>query len=173
MLAEAGYPDGIQGVELLAASIAPHSELLAPAFQDQLKRTLGIESEIRVTERALLKDEQRNGTYQIVLDTYGHGLSDFSPRSNLWWRTGGSQNFSGYSNPEFDALLDQIDVELDDAVRGDLIAQAHAVLDENPPWYMIGYTFHLPMWKSYVKGIKLDDRAFTQWGRFETIWMDS
>ncbi|MEM7030461.1 MAG: ABC transporter substrate-binding protein [Chloroflexota bacterium] len=172
LLAEAGYPDGIQGVEILAASIAPHSELLAPAFQDQLKRNLGIEATIRVTERALLKDEQRNGTYDIVLDTYGHGLSDLSPRANLWWRTGGSQNFSGYSNPDFDAILDKIDVELDPETRAGLVADAQAMLDENPPWFMVGYTFHLPMWRNYVKGIELDNRAFTQWGRFETVWLD-
>ena len=172
LLAEAGYPDGIQGVELLAASIAPHAELLAPAFQDQLKRNLGIEATIRVTERALLKDEQRNGTFDLVLDTYGHGVSDISPRSNLWWKTGGSQNFSGYSNPDFDALLEQIDVELDSAKRADLIAQAQVQLDENPPWYLIGYTFHLPMWRNYVKGISLDNRLFTEWGRFETVWLD-
>ena len=172
LLAEAGYPDGIQGVELLAASIAPHSELLAPAFQDQLKRALNIESEIRVTERALLKDEQRNGNYQLVLDTYGHGVFDLSPRANLWWRSGGSQNFSGYANPEFDALLDQIDIELDAEKRAALIIQAHEILDQNPPWYLIGYTFHLPMWRNYVKGLALDNRIFTQWGRVETVWLD-
>ena len=172
LLAEAGYPDGIEGVELLAASIAPHAELLAPAFQDQLKRTLNIDSTIRVTERALLKEEQQNGTFDIVLDTYGHGVSDISPRANLWWRTDGSQNFSGYSNPDFDALLDQIDVELDPDKRAELIAEAQSVLDQDPPWYLIGYTFHLPMWRDYVHGVGLDNRLFTEWGRFETVWLD-
>ncbi|MBV7330676.1 twin-arginine translocation signal domain-containing protein [Chloroflexi bacterium TSY] len=172
LLAEAGYPDGIDDVELLAASVAPHSELLAPAFQDQLKRTLNINATIRVTERALLKDEQRNGNFQIVLDTYGHSVSDIAPRANLWWKTGGSQNFSGYSNPDFDALLEQIESELDVDSRAEMIAQAQAMLDENPPWYLIGYTFHLPMWRSYVKGVSLDNRLFTEWGRFETIWLD-
>lgn len=171
LLAEAGYPDGIEGVELLSASVAPHSELLAPAFQDQLKR-ININATIRVTERALLKDEQQNGNFQIVLDTYGHSLSDLSPRANLWWRTGGSQNFSSYSNPEFDALLDQIDVELDSEKRAELIAQAQDLLDQDPPWYLIGYTFHLPMWRSYVKGLELDNRLFAEWGRVETVWLD-
>lgn len=172
LLADAGYPDGIDDVELLAASVAPHSELLAPAFQDQLKRTLNINATIRVTERALLKDEQRNGNFQIVLDTYGHGVSDIAPRANQWWKTGGSQNFSGYSNPDFDALLEQIESELDVDARAAMIADAHAMLDENPPWYLIGYTFHLPMWRNYVKGISLDNRLFTEWGRFETLWLD-
>jgi ABC-type transport system substrate-binding protein len=172
LLAEAGYPDGIKDVELLAASIAPHAELLAPAFQDQLKRTLNIEVTIRVAERALLKEEQQNGNFQLVLDTYGHGVSDIAPRANLWWKTGGSQNFSGYSNAEFDALIEQIEVELDTAKRAELIAQAEDVLDQDPPWYLIGYTYHLPMWRSYVKGVDLENRLFAEWGRIETVWLD-
>jgi ABC-type transport system substrate-binding protein len=95
-----------------------------------------------------------------------------SPRANLWWRTGGSQNWSGYSNPAFDALLDQIDVEIDPAKRQDLINQAMDLLDQDAPWYLIGYTYHLPMWRNSVKGLFLDQRAFAEWGRMETAWLD-
>jgi ABC-type transport system substrate-binding protein len=170
LLAEAGYPDGIQGVELLAAA-GPQAELLAPAFQDMLQRNLGIQSEIRIIERSLLVEEEKAGNFDIVLDTKGHSLSDISPRANLWWRTGGSQNWGQYSNPEFDALLDQIDVEIDLEKRAELIAQAQEVLDQDPPWYLIGYTFHLPMWRTDVNGLILGDRAFAEWGRVETVWL--
>ena len=37
LLAEAGFPDGISGLELLSASVAPHAEIMAPAIQDMLK----------------------------------------------------------------------------------------------------------------------------------------
>ncbi|MEM7127309.1 MAG: ABC transporter substrate-binding protein [Chloroflexota bacterium] len=171
LLADAGFPDGIQGVELLAAA-GPQAELLAPAFQDMLMRNIGIEAEIRIIERALLSEEQAAGTYQMMLHTRGHGLTDMSPKGNLWWRTGGSQNFGGYSNTEFDALLDQIDNELDPAARGEMIAQAMDILDEDPPDYLIGYTFHLPMWNQRVHGLALDERVVAQWARIETVWMD-
>lgn len=172
LLADAGYPDGITGVELLAAG-GPQGELLAPAFQDMLKRSLNIETEIRIVERATLPVEEQNGTYQLVIDTRGHGVSDISPRANQWWRTGGSQNWKGYSNPDFDALLDKIDVETDLDVRKGLIDQAQDMLDENPPEYLIGYTFHLPMWNNRVKGLSLDTRIFAEWGRIETAWLDT
>jgi peptide/nickel transport system substrate-binding protein len=171
LLADAGYGNGISGVELLAAG-GPQAELLAPAFQDMLKRNLNIESEIRITERALLSQEEQAGNFDLVIDTPGHGVSDISPRANLWWRTGASMNFGGYSNPEFDALLDQIDVEIDLEKRQALIRQAEDLLDENPPWYLIGYTYHLPMWGNKVKGLALDNRAFVEWGRIETVWLD-
>jgi peptide/nickel transport system substrate-binding protein len=172
LLAEAGFPDGIQGLELLAAA-GPQAELLAPAFQDMLARTLNIQTEIRIIERAQLAEEEKAGNFTIVVDTYGHGLSDISPRANLWWRTGGSQNWSGYSNPDFDALLDQIDVETDQAKRQDLINQALDLLDQDAPWYLMGYTYHLPMWRNKVKGLFLEDRAFAEWGRIETVWLDA
>lgn len=171
LLADAGYPDGITGVELLVAG-GPQSELLAPAIQDMLSRNLNIEAEIRTIERGLLTSEQQAGNYQLMIFVRGHGVSDISPRANQWWRTDGSQNFGGYSNPEFDALLDQIDVETDLEVRQDLIRQAEDMLDENPPEYLIGYTFHLPMWNNRVKGLSLDDRIFSEWGRVETVWLD-
>lgn len=172
LLADAGFPDGLQGVELLAAS-GPQAELIATAFQDMLARSLNIQTEIRAIERSQLVEDERNGNFTLVVDTYGHGLSDISPRANLWWRTGGSQNWTGYSNPDFDALLDQIDEEIDPATRQDLISQALDILDQDPPWYLVGYTWHLPMWRNTVKGLALDNRAFVEWGRIEPVWLGS
>lgn len=172
LLADAGFPDGLQGVELLAAS-GPQAELIATAFQDMLARSLNIQTEIRAIERSQLVEDERNGNFTLVVDTYGHGLSDISPRANLWWRTGGSQNWTGYSNPDFDALLDQIDEEIDPATRQDLINQALDILDQDPPWYLVGYTWHLPMWRNTVKGLALDNRAFVEWGRIEPVWLGS
>ena len=171
LLAEAGFPDGMENVEILAAA-GPQAELLAPAFQEMLLRNLNIQSTIRIVERSLLIEEEQAGNFQLVLDTPGHSISDISPRANLWWRTGGSQNWGGYSNPDFDALLDQIDVATDVAARQDLINQAQQLLDEDPPWFLVGYTFHLPMWQSRVQGLAMGERAFAEWGRIETAWLD-
>ena len=171
LMADAGYGDGLSGIELLAAA-GPQGELLAPAFQDMLKRHLNIETEIRIVERALLGSEQQSGNYQLMVHTRGHSVSDISPRGNLWWATGGSQNFGGYSNPDFDALLGSIDVELDVETRTGQIADAQNLLDENPPEYLVGYTYHLPMWNNRVHGLALDRRIFAEWGRMETVWID-
>ena len=171
LMADAGYGDGLSGIELLAAA-GPQGELLAPAFQDMLKRQLNIETNIRIVERALLGSEQQTGSYQLMVHTRGHGVSDISPRGNLWWRTDGSQNFGGYSNPDFDTSLDDIDVELNVETRQGQIADAQNLLDENPPEYLVGYTYHLPMWNNRVQGLALDQRAFAEWGRVETVWID-
>ncbi len=171
LLADAGFPDGMEGLEILAAA-GPQAELLAPAFQDMLARNLNIKAEIRIIERAQLVEEEKAGNFTMVIDTPGHGISDISPRANNWWRTGGSQNWGGYSNADFDNLLSQIDVETDATKRGELINQALDLLDQDPPWFLAGYTFHLPMWRTPFKGMLLNDRIFAEWGRFETAWLD-
>lgn len=173
LLSEAGYPDGIKDVELLAAS-GPQAELLATAFQDMLKRNLNIETTIRVIERAQLPEEEKAGNFTLVIDTPAGAasISDIAPAANVWWRTGGSTNYGGYSNPDLDKLLDQIDVETDQAKRQELINQMLDLLDQDAPWFLIGYTFHLPMWRTRLKGTGLDLRTFAQWGRLETAWID-
>jgi peptide/nickel transport system substrate-binding protein len=172
LLADAGFPNGIQGVELLSASLAPHAEVMAPAIQDQLKQALNIDMKIRVSERSLLVEDQKAGRFTLVLDTPGGPLSDFSPIANTYFKTGGSQNFGGYSNPKFDDLLKRSDVETDPAKRRDLINQMQDTLDQDPPWLFIGYTDHLLMWRAYVKGLALDKRVFSEWGRVDTAWLD-
>jgi ABC-type transport system substrate-binding protein len=171
-MAEAGYADGISGVELLAASVAPHAEILAPALQDLLRTALNINVDIRVTERALLVEEESAGNFDLVLDTPTISVSDFSAIGNLYFRTDASQNFGGYSNPEFDELLHAADLELDPARRAEFFRQLEDLLDEDPPWLLIGWTFHLPMWQSYFKGHNMEARTQSIWGRLDTGWLD-
>ncbi|HET8999346.1 MAG TPA: ABC transporter substrate-binding protein [bacterium] len=170
LLAEAGYGDGIKGVDLLVASVAPHSEILAPAFQEQLKRTLNIEAKIRVAERAVLVQEQAAGNYGVVIDTPGHLLSDIVPLAADYFKTGGSRNWAGFSDPRFDRLLAQVDSETNPTARAKLIREMEDLLDQEPPWVMIGYTFHLPMWRNKTKGLALDRRVRALWGRLDTAW---
>ena len=111
-MAAAGLADGIKGVDFVSASVAPHAEILAPAFQDELKRTLGIETKIRVMERALLIEELKKGTFDMMVQTeYRSPIGDPGPGWEMCLKTGGSLNFSRYSNPEFDKLLKQINSE--------------------------------------------------------------
>jgi peptide/nickel transport system substrate-binding protein len=172
LMAEAGYADGISGVELLAASVAPHAEILAPAIQDLLRSTLNIDLQIRVTERAQLVEEESAGNFDLVLDTPTITVSDFSAIGNLYFRTDGSQNFGGYSNPTFDELLDAADQEMDVEARTEIFRQIEDALDDDPPWLLIGWTFHLPMWQSYFKGHNMEARTQSVWGRLDTGWLD-
>src|SRR6266571_2160697 len=171
LLADAGYANGVPGVELLSASVPPHAEIMAPAVQDQLKNALGMEINIRVAERSLLVEDQKAGRFTLVLDTPGSPISDFSPMGNTYFKTGGSQNYGGYTNARFDDLLKQSDRELDVTKRRALLDQMQDLLDQDPPWLFIGFTDHLLMWNSNVHGLGLDKRAQSEWGRVEIAWL--
>ena len=173
LLADAGYPNGIQGVELLSASVPPHAEIMSPGIQDQLKNALGMEISIRVAERSLLVEDEKAGRFTLVLDTPGDPISDFSPMANTYFKTGGSQNFGGYSNAAFDALLKQSDQELDQTKRKTMLDQLQDMLDQDPPWLFVGFTDHLLMWRAAVRGLALDKRVQSEWGRVEIAWLDS
>ncbi len=171
LLAAAGYPDGFEA-ELMSADVAPHSQIMAPAFQDQLRRTLNIRTTIKVLERSLLTDALAKGEYDLQLGTsYGSDIPD----PELMWtralRTGASQNWSKYSNSKFDQLLDRIRTEADDQARERLFREGMQLLDDDPPFYLIGFADHLPMWRKPVHGVVANWRH-THWGRMPTIWLD-
>ena len=172
LLADAGLASGVQ-VELLSASVPPHAEIMAPAIQDQLKTTLGMDVNIRVAERSLLVEDQKAGRFTLVLDTPSGPISDFGPLANTYFKTGGSQNFGGYSNAKFDDLLKQSDRELDKTKRRAMLDQMQDMLDQDPPWLFIGFTDHLLMWRANVKGFALDKRVQSEWGRVEVAWLDT
>jgi peptide/nickel transport system substrate-binding protein len=173
LMAEAGYADGFK-TEITTWNGAPTAEIATPLFVNMLKEALNIDAKILVIERftdaAILQagDYQMNRGYMLagsVLDPY------------LMWKshigTGGSQNVSNYSNPEFDALLAKLESELDPAVRQDLVNQGMDMLDENPPFYHIGFSGWSPIWYNYVKGLNLGTRSLgTNTDSWETAWLD-
>ncbi len=174
LLAEAGYPggEGLRTFKLVSASVPGHSEVLSPFFVDQLKTNLGMDIDISVVERALVTEEYKKD-FDLVLSTLFHSpVKNHTPLWQVVWTTGASQNFGKYSNPEFDAVVEKLNGELDATKRTELFRQGEEVLDDNPPQFHFGFTAHMPMWRDYVKGLQLENRVQTEWGRFETVWLD-
>lgn len=172
LLAEAGYPDGFE-TTFTAWTEAASSEVAVPAFAELLRTSLNITGDIEVIERARTTDVLRGGEFDLFKsDTYASPILDPYPLWNQYLRTGASQNWSQYSNPEFDALLDDLAVELDPAARRALVNEGLDMLDENPPFFLMGFCAHSTLAHDYVKGIVIDQRSWSKWDRFETIWLD-
>jgi peptide/nickel transport system substrate-binding protein len=170
LMEEAGYPDGFEA-EIMSADVAPHAQIMAPAFQDELLTSLNIQTTISVLERALLTDYLNTGDYDFQLSVaFGTGMPDPETMWAKHLRTDASQNFTRFSNAEFDELLDRIKLEEDEEERERLFHQGMDILDEDPPFLMIGFADHLPMWKNNVHGI-VENWNHTQWGRLQTVWM--
>ena len=172
LMAEAGYADGFGPIDLVVSSVAPHSEILAPVFQDELKK-IGIESKIRVIERSQLGQNALAGEYDIQVTTaFSSPTQDPTPMWMQRLTCDGSQNQVHYCNPEFDKMVAELNVTSDPGARADLFAKAKAFLDEENPQFTIGFTNHLPAWRNYVKGMAMEQRSHTHWGELTTAWLD-
>jgi oligopeptide transport system substrate-binding protein len=73
---------------------------------------------------------------------------------SVYWKTGGFGERIGYSNPEFDALVNAADVELDPAKRAELYQQAQDLLVSGAPVAFMTNTINHYLVKPWVKGIK-------------------
>ena len=172
LLAEAGYPDGFE-TTFTAWTEAASSEVAVPAFAEQLRTSLNITGKINVVERPLTSEVLKNGDFDLFkADIYASPILDPYPLWNSYLRTGASQNWSRYSNPDFDALLDELLLEQEIDKRRAIVARGLDMLDENPPFFLIGFCAHSPMWNSWVKGLTIEDRLFSKFSRFETVWLD-
>jgi len=172
LLAEAGYPDGFE-TSFTAWTEASSSEVAVPAFAELLRTSLNIVGEIKVVERALTPEVLKNADFDLFkADIYASSVLDPYPMWNSYLRTGASQNWSQYANPDFDALLDELAGELDTANRQAIINRGLDMLDENPPFFLIGFCAHSVMASTAVKGIAIDQRLWSKFGRFETLWLD-
>jgi ABC-type transport system substrate-binding protein len=172
LMAEAGYPDGFE-TTFTAWTDAASSEVAVPAFAELLRASLNIRGDVKVIERALTSEVLQQGDFDLFKsDTYASSILDPYPFWNSYLRTGASQNWSKYANPDFDALLDELATEIDNAKRQAIINRGLDMLDENPPFFLIGFCAHSPMWHTYVKGVSFEERSWSKWGRFETVWLD-
>ena len=174
LMAEAGHPDGFGPIEILSATAPWAAEIMAPVFADELQRTLGIQTKIRLIERGLLIEEYKKGSFDILVETqFACPIADFTIAWNDYLRTGGAKNWSRFSSKEFDALLDKLNVEGDAAKQKELFKQGMEMLDQEAPFFVTGFTAHSPMWRNNVKGLALDKRLYAEWGKVETAWLDS
>ena len=172
LLTAAGFPDGIKGIDFLVPNVSFATEFLALAVQEQLKRLINVELEMRIVERSQLPSEWERGNFTMSYESLGAVLPDPSMFFGPNLRTGGSQNYWNYSNPQVDALLDKIDVETNFAERVQLVRELEAVFDQDPPWIHLGFNLHQAVWFNYVKGTDIANWAIADWGRVDTLWLD-
>ena len=71
------------------------------------------------------------------------------------WVTGGGNNDAGYSNAEYDALVNQAKAEGDEAKRWELMRQAEDILMEDMPIIPLYYYTKVKAAKPEVKGVRV------------------
>jgi ABC-type oligopeptide transport system substrate-binding subunit len=173
LLAEAGHAKGLKGVDFMVRELA-HHKLWAAAIQAMLKEALNIESTMRTVQTSVWFDEAQAGNFDITISAIVSMVLDPSDYFNSWYKKDGPQNYSKWHSPELEALLPQIDRELDETKRKALIRQAEEVMENDPPLLPVAWEKMNDAWYNYVKGHTAKPSYFGIYDvvRWDTVWLD-
>ncbi len=172
LMAAAGYPDGLKDVDFMIREAASF-KLWSVAVQAMLREILNIQTNLRTVQVSVWFDEALAGKFDFTISAIVSTLIDPSDYFNAWYGKDGPQNYSKWSNPKFQDLVLQIDRELDDAKRKDLVRQAEAVMEQDPPLIPVAWEKINDGWYDYVKGHNPSNYfGIYDVVRFDTFWMD-
>ena len=101
----------------------------------------------------MLNDELKNGQWDLSLNTIGLPLYDPTLGWIDYFSTAGPTNLGKYSQPEVRRHAEEAGQEIDPAKRKTMFREMEDLLDQESPWMTIGFTSHLHMWKTYLKGM--------------------
>jgi len=129
---------------------SPDTRRIAAAVQE-IWRAIYVEAEIVQIDPQVYSSNLRSGNFDIA----GYGwLADYNdPRNFLFlFLSDNELNYGKYKNPAFDALIHQSDQEQDLEKRGQLLAQAEALLLKDTPIIPNRFQVTLNLVQPYVKG---------------------
>ena len=148
-------------------------KLWAQAVQAMLQQALNIQCNLRTVVESVWFDDIKTGNYDLAIGAVVSTLLDPSDYFNAWYRKDGPQNYSSWNNEKFNALLPQIDREVDTAKRLALIRQAEAIMEEDPPVLPISWEKISDGWYNYVKGhVPHEYFGIYDVVRMDTMWLD-
>jgi microcin C transport system substrate-binding protein len=150
----------------------PEWERIVLFYKPSLER-LGIQMTLRNVDDAQYENRLRSWDYDMIVVTWGQGLSPGNEQRNYWTSQAadiaGSRNYAGIKNPAVDALVDRI---IFSKSRADLVAATKA-LDRVLLWNH----YVVPQWTyGKVRSVRWDrfgrppELPKYGSGAFPTIW---
>lgn len=126
LMQEAGYgPNNRLSIGLAVRSASADARR-RPASMQQMWREIYVDADIEQSDAAVFYNLLQEQDFDVGIAGW---VADFNDASNFLelLRTGNGNNYGRYSNPEFDALLDQAATEQDLDLRGEILARAEAI----------------------------------------------
>ena len=137
LLAEAGYPGGIDLILDVPTTLPDEATMLAAKMAEQYAR-VGIVTDVREFEdrtayAEMVRDKQMDdaacfdssplSTYRILREKLHSGVA------GPWWQ--------GYANPTLDTLIDEARATRDETRRRDLYREAYRIVRDDAPWIFL------------------------------------
>jgi oligopeptide transport system substrate-binding protein len=101
---------------------------VAEAVRSMWQKTLGVEVAIQQQEYAVLQKTIKIDPPQIFWSRWVANYPDANAFLKEAFHSGSPWNYTGWTNPEFDRLVDEAGLEPDEAQRRELYAQAETIL---------------------------------------------
>jgi oligopeptide transport system substrate-binding protein len=139
------------------------------ALRDVLQKELGLTVEVLDVHWPQFNQGLSRKTFPAYELTW---VADFpDPETFLWnlFATSSPDNYSEYSNPTFDALLDQAAAKLDVDERAALYAKAEAVLLGDNVVLPLSHDVRYTLMKPWVKGLDITPLGILY---LENAWME-
>ena len=149
---EAGYSDAHPLETVLTyASSGPHVRRFMEALSAMWLMNLGAKVQIYNEEWKVFLAARQLRQPTLFWDAWIGDYPDPFTFAQLY-QTGFGLNDTDYSNPQYDALIDQISNSNDNAVRFALFHKAEAIINEDAPIVPVYYYVCTDLIKPYVKG---------------------
>jgi oligopeptide transport system substrate-binding protein len=169
LLAEAGYPGG-RGLPSMEVQTGQDevSLRLIEAIQAMWVKELGVHITIAQMETKTLYQNQQTKDYSIGLSGWQADYAD--PNTFLGTMvTGGGNNYAGWSNKEFDRLIEEAANTADNARRMEIFQKAEAILLGDTPIVPIYVQPNVYAINPAVRGWTTTVVGFHEWNR---IWLE-
>ena len=111
---------------------------------------IGIKVNLELLEPAAWVQRMKDGKFEMLDFDW---VADLDPEETIFpeFKTGGSWNYWGWSNPEFDRLCIEAQTEIDVPKRAALYHKAEDILMDEAPIAMLA---HMPIYKVFSKKVQ-------------------
>jgi peptide/nickel transport system substrate-binding protein len=166
LMALAGYADGFDTT--LLEQPGSSYERLATFTAAELRK-IGINAKLEVLAADVVMERTSKLNYAISARLFCQVTKDSDEMWNAYFITGGSRNWTGYSNPEVDRLAKEQSVELDPIKRQALNRKGEDILLQDLPVAPIGVQARENYAWWYYKGYEIGLSQYTE-NRRESVW---
>jgi ABC-type oligopeptide transport system substrate-binding subunit len=151
LMSEAGYGPGKLLKFQLAYNTSENHKKIAVALASMWKK-LGVEVELVNSELKVHYANLRQGDFQLGRAGWIADYNDAQSFLFLSQTSTKQQNFSRFSNPDYDSLMDQASITADAAARARLLEQAETILLKELPVLPLYFYVSKDLVSTKVKG---------------------
>lgn len=168
LLAEAGYPGGKGMPTMEALSYqSEHAVKILEVIQAEWAKELGVHITITPQEQKTLFSNSRAHNYTIAFSGW---IADYPDPTTFLdtMKTGNGNNWAGWSNPRYDALLARAATLADNDQRFELFQQAEALMLQDAPLIPLYYDTEVYLKQPVLHGWL---PARLNYHRFQNLWL--